>query len=43
MNELFWYLFEKSGDINYYLAYKQRDILGAEANEFRENTRDNNS
>lgn len=41
MNDFFWYLFEKSGNINYYLAYKKG--IGAETDEFREDTGNNNS
>lgn len=41
MNDFFWYLFEKSGNINYYLAYKMG--IGEEKNEFREYKRNNNS
>lgn len=41
MNDFLWYLFEKSGNISYYLAYK-RD-MGENENEFRENQRNNNS
>lgn len=41
MNDFFWYLFEKSGNINFYLAYKKG--IGADVYEFRENKRDNNS
>lgn len=43
MNDFFWYMFEKSGNIDYYLAYKKSGPLGDNANEFRKNTRNNNT
>lgn len=43
MNDFLWYMFEKSGDISYYLAYKRFGAQGAEANEFRKNKRNNNT
>lgn len=43
MNDFFWYLFEKSGNINFYLAYKKYGEAGAANYEFGEDTGDNNS
>ncbi len=43
MNDFLWYMFEKSGVIDYYLAYKKYNRLGADANEFGESARNNNS
>ena len=43
MNDLLWQMFEKSGNINYYLAYKRLGTQGADADEFRKNTGNNNT
>lgn len=43
MNDFFWYMFEKSGKINFYLAYKNSNNQGADTNDFGQDTRNNNS
>lgn len=43
MNDLLWYLFEKSGSIDCYLAYKHSCPTGEATNELRENTRTDNT
>ena len=43
MNDFLWYMFEKSGNIKFYLAYKNYNSQGADINEFGEDTRNNNS
>ncbi len=40
MNEFLWSLFQKSGNIDYYLAYKQFDGLGEGLDGNKEDTRD---
>lgn len=42
MNDFFWYMFERSGNINFYLAYKNSK-QGADTNEFGQDKGNNNS
>ncbi len=43
MNDFLWQMFEKSGDISYYLAYKRFGTQGADEDESGKNTGNNNT